>query len=42
MYVGTPVTPNDLNDGESRFPEFHAVSMDPETPLYLCDGRLLV
>ena len=41
VYVGTPVTPNDLNDGEARFPEFHAVSMDPETPLYLCDGRLL-
>jgi hypothetical protein len=40
VYVGTPLTPNDLNDGEARFPEFHAVSMDPETPLYLCDGRL--
>ncbi len=31
MYVGTPVTPNDLNGGETLFPEFHAVYMDPES-----------
>ncbi|HMB07666.1 MAG TPA: cytochrome P460 family protein [Isosphaeraceae bacterium] len=31
VYVGTPVTPNDLNDGEAMFPEFHAVYMDPES-----------
>jgi hypothetical protein len=31
MYVGTPLTPNDLNDGEASFPEFHAVYMDPES-----------
>ncbi len=30
MYVGTPVTPNDLNGGEAPFPEFHAVYMDPD------------
>jgi hypothetical protein len=31
MYIGTPLTPNDLNDGEAGFPEFHAVYMDPES-----------
>ena len=31
VYVGTPVTPNDLNDGEAPFPEFHAVYIDPES-----------
>ena len=25
------VTPNDLNDGEATFPEFHSVYMDPES-----------
>jgi hypothetical protein len=29
MYVGTPLTPNDLNGGEASFPEFHAVYIDP-------------
>jgi hypothetical protein len=42
VYVGTPVTRNDLNDGEARFPEFHAASMDPETPPYVCDRCLPV
>jgi Cytochrome P460 len=31
VYIGTPVTPNDLNDGEAPFPEFHAVYIDPES-----------
>jgi hypothetical protein len=31
VYVGTPVTPNDMNGGEAPFPEFHAVYMDPES-----------
>jgi hypothetical protein len=31
MYIGTPVTPNDMNDGEASFPEFHEVYMDPES-----------
>jgi hypothetical protein len=31
VYVGAVVTPNDLNDGEAMFPEFHAVYMDPES-----------
>jgi hypothetical protein len=29
VYVGAPVTPNDLNDGKAAFPEFHAVYIDP-------------
>jgi hypothetical protein len=31
VYVGTPLTPNELNDGEAPFPDFHAVYMDPES-----------
>src|SRR5215470_11559101 len=31
VYVGTPLTPNDMNDGEAAFPEFHEVYMDPES-----------
>lgn len=27
--VGTPLTPNALNDGEAPFPEFHSVYIDP-------------
>ncbi len=27
--VGTPLTPNALNDGEAPFPEFHQVYIDP-------------
>src|SRR4051794_30649221 len=30
VYVGEVVTPNDMNDGEASFPEFHSVYMDPE------------
>lgn len=30
VYIGTPVTPNELNDGEANFPEFHNTYMDPE------------
>ena len=29
VHIGTPVTPNDLNDGKAPFPEFHAVYIDP-------------
>lgn len=29
VFVGTPVTPNDLNDGKAAFPEFHNVYIDP-------------
>jgi hypothetical protein len=31
VYVGTPLTPNELNGGEAAFPEFHAVYIDPES-----------
>ncbi len=29
IYVGTPLTPNDLNNGNAPFPEFHNVYIDP-------------
>lgn len=29
QFVGTPVTPNDLNAGDAPFPEFHIVYIDP-------------
>ncbi len=29
VYVGTPLTPNELNDGEAAFPEFHNVYVEP-------------
>jgi len=29
IYVGTPTTPNDMNDGKAAFPEFHNVYIDP-------------
>jgi hypothetical protein len=29
IYVGTPVTPNELNNGKAAFPEFHNVYIDP-------------
>ena len=28
-YVGTPLTPHDMNDGKAAFPEFHNVYIDP-------------
>lgn len=28
-YVGTPLTPNDMNGGKAAFPEFHNVYIDP-------------
>jgi hypothetical protein len=29
IYVGTPVTPNELNNGKAAFPEHHNVYIDP-------------
>ena len=29
VYIGTPLTPNALNDGEASFPEFHNVYIEP-------------
>lgn len=31
IYVGTPVTPNDMNNGKAAFPEFHNVYIDPDS-----------
>ncbi|MFS4493499.1 cytochrome P460 family protein [Maribacter sp. 2308TA10-17] len=31
VYVGTPVTPNDMNDGKAPFPEMHNVYIDPHS-----------
>lgn len=31
IYVGAPLTPNDMNDGKAAFPEFHSVYIDPES-----------
>jgi hypothetical protein len=31
VYVGTPITPNELNGGEAPFPDFHAVYVEPES-----------
>ena len=31
IYIGTPLTPNDMNGGEAPFPEFHAVYIDRES-----------
>lgn len=30
IFVGTPVTPNDMNDGKAPFPEFHHVYIHPK------------
>ena len=29
VYIGTPLTPNELNNGKAAFPEFHNVYIDP-------------
>lgn len=31
VYVGAPLTPNDMNNGQAAFPEFHSVYIDPES-----------
>ena len=31
VYVGTPVTPHDMNGGKAAFPEFHNVYIDPKS-----------
>jgi hypothetical protein len=48
VYIGTPLTPNDMNGGEASFPEFHEVYMDPESFVHyektgkFRDGTVLV
>ncbi len=34
VFVGAPVTPNDMNDGHAAFPEFHDVYIDPAAYAY--------
>ncbi len=29
VYIGTPLTPNDMNGGKASFPEFHSVYINP-------------
>ena len=29
IFIGAPLTPNDMNDGKAAFPEFHNVYIDP-------------
>ncbi|MBK1833290.1 cytochrome P460 family protein [Roseibacillus ishigakijimensis] len=48
VYVGTPLTPNDMNGGAATFPEFHSVYIDPvsydhyRTTGEFPDGTILV
>lgn len=48
VYVGTPLTPNDMNNGKAAFPEFHNVYIDPISYKYWKetgtwrDGTILV
>jgi Cytochrome P460 len=48
IFVGTPLTPNDMNDGKAAFPEFHNVYIDPTSWAYwkkngeFRDGTILV
>ncbi|MBA4066685.1 MAG: cytochrome P460 [Isosphaera sp.] len=48
VFLGTPLTPNDMNGGEATFPEFHNVYMDPDSFAHLektgeyRDGTVLV
>jgi hypothetical protein len=34
IFVGTPLTPNDMNNGKAAFPEFHNVYIDPTSWAY--------
>jgi len=48
VYVGTPVTPNDMNNGKAAFPEHHNVYIDPMSWQYwkesgkFRDGTILI
>lgn len=48
VYVGSPLTPNDLNGGKAAFPEFHSVYINPaalaeyEKTGVFPDGTMLV
>ena len=34
VFIGAPLTPNDMNDGKANFPEFHNVYIDPKSWAY--------
>jgi hypothetical protein len=34
IFIGAPLTPNDMNNGKAAFPEFHNVYIDPESWAY--------
>ena len=48
VFIGTPLTPNDMNGGMAPFPEFHAVYIDPDSWVHykktgkFQDGTILV
>jgi len=48
VFVGEPVTPNDMNGGKAPFPEFHSVYIDPDSYAHYArtgefrDGTILV
>ena len=48
VYVGAPLTPDDMNDGKAPFPEFHSVYIDPDSYRHYAktgnfrDGTILV
>jgi hypothetical protein len=48
VYVGTPVTPNEMNGGKAAFPEHHNVYIDPQSWEYwkstgkFRDGTILI
>ena len=40
VFIGAPVTPNDMNDGKAAFPEFHNVYIDPASyAAYKTNGK---
>jgi Cytochrome P460 len=48
VFIGTPLTPNDMNGGHAAFPEFHNVYIDPASYEYYTqhgdfrDGSVIV
>ena len=48
IYIGAPLTPNDMNNGKAAFPEFHNVYIDPtswdhwKTTGEFRDGTLII
>ena len=42
IYIGAPLTPNDMNGGNAPFPEFHSVYIHPEAwEHYKANGTFL-